>query len=112
MKVYAHNQPSIVMEWSKGFAYFSGELEAFDNNGLVWVRRTLHWGEIIEAWKPHTTLTDKNGVRYWETLQETIDWLNEVFNTDNNLTTTNIIDLDAHIVNVVNNNFDINVSIL
>jgi hypothetical protein len=111
MKVYAHNKPSIVMEWSKGFAYFSGELEAFDSNGLVWVRRTLHGGELIEAWKPHNVFTDKDGNSFWN-LQETIDGLNEIFNTDNNLTTTNIIDLDAHIVNVVSNNFNVNVSIL
>jgi len=83
IKVYANEAPKIIMEGTNSPDFVSWDLQAYDDEGKVSIRRTKHNNRII-AWQvEHTEFIDANGDIFGN-LQETIDALNIIFssNTD------------------------------
>lgn len=89
IKVYTEQKPHIVMEGTNSDNYFTGDLEAYNEDWLVSIRRRKHWDRKIIEKVPHTEFTDNNGNALWN-LEETISELNNIYNTEQELSAVQV----------------------
>lgn len=82
-KVYSEQRPNIVMEWSNNAAYFWWDLQAFEDDWKISIKRRLHDDRLLAEKVAHTEFVDADGVSFG-TLSETITALNEIYDEELN----------------------------
>lgn len=82
IKVYAQEKPTIELEGTNISAMVSGDLEAFESNGNISIRRTLHNNKSVVEEIEYTQFQDKSGAALGTDNATTITALNEIFSKD------------------------------
>ena len=63
-KVYSEQRPNIVMEWSNNAAYFWWDLQAFEDDWKISIKRRLHDDRLLAEKVAHTEFVDADGVSF------------------------------------------------
>lgn len=81
IKVYAQEEPNIELEGTNISGINSGDLFAWESNGMISVRRDKHEGRVLIKERPYSDFTDIDGNALGVDVDDTVSALNNIFST-------------------------------